>query len=717
MAISLAASSRRGMMASVLLSTVGQAVGGPFGAGIGAAVGASLDTARARRAGQASDLYLQQSAYGETVPRLFGTMRTAGHLIWALRPEPGGGRKGDGRREAEASFAIALSRGPVREVRRIWADGREIRSGDGVSAFGFEMRVHSMPVRVADPLIAAAEGTDGAPALRGLSHVVFEGFPLGPFGNRIPSLSFELVADDGGADLWAAEVASEAGLRAEALTAPPGITGFVQTGSPLPDDIERISRICGAEIRHSDGDYILGGSGTTHAIRPVDALSDPGTEMSTARFLRDRRPAGLSLTYIDPDRDYQLGLQRRQTGRSGQLIELSWAIGASAGAAKALCRQALRREEARRERLNLSLPHRWMHVSIGDRVEFGDSGGWRVVRRDIRGLNIHIEAERIEEVGGDGGEASDPGRSLSDAVVPAGLTRALVFESPVPAGLSGPSVTVVGGGGPGWRGAAVSVLDAGMSVPIGRLPTGRGVGELAAHLPAGPETIWDEHSFVLVRLDGQDGLVSRDHAGVLGGGGLILVGRELIQARQVDRLGEGIVRLSGLLRQRYATPCESQGWPAGTGVAEVILSECPEFAVTGDAPGREIVLLAEGRGDPAGGTEMLHRIEGAGLAPLAPVHLQAEQDAAGRLMFRWVGRRRGSWTWAEENMVSGQGYVWRCRLDGGHMHELWVDATELTLSLADQLSILGEELSGGEFQVEAVGDGPKWVRCSAWTRI
>ncbi len=704
-------------MASVLLSTVGQAVGGPFGAGIGAAVGASLDSARAQRTGRADDLYLQRSAYGETVPRLFGTMRTAGLLIWALQPEGGGGRKGDGRREAEASFAIALSRGPVREVRRIWADGREIRSGDGESAFEFEMRLHSAPVRVADPLIAAAEGAGGAPALRGLSHVVFEGFPLGPFGNRIPSLSFELVADDGRADQWAGVLASDAGMRAGALSAPPGVTGFVESGARLLDDIERLSWICGAEIRLSNGAYALGGPEMTHVIRPVDVLFDPGTEMAGARFVRERRPVGLSLTYIDPDRDYQLGLQRRQLERSGQSIELSWAIGASAGAAMALCRQALRREGARREHLNLSLPHRWMHVSIGDRVEFGESGGWRVVRRDVRGLNIHIEAERIEALADQGGEASDPGRSLSDPVVPAGSTRALVFEPPVPAGSTGSVVAVVGGGSPGWRGADLSVLDAGASVPIGRLPTGRGVGELLAHLPAGPETVWDERNFVLMRLVGQDGLASRDHAGVLDGGGLILVGRELIQARQVERLGEGVVRLTGLLRRRYATPCESQGWPVGTGVAEVILTDHPEFAVTGDAPGREIVFLAEGRGDPPGGTEIVYRIEGAGLAPLAPVHPRAERDAGGALRFHWVERRRGSWTWTEGSVASEQKYVWRCRLSHGRMHEFRVDALELTLSLAEQLSLLGEELTAGEFQVEAVGDGPKWVRCSAWARI
>lgn len=136
-------------MASVLFSTIGQAVGGPLAAGIGAAVGASLDSAGSRRRA-ADDSYVQRSAYGEVVPRLFGTSRMAGHLVWALPPATGGGRKGDGRLEADASFAIALSSGPIREVKRIWADGREIRSADGQFAFNVAMRLHSAPVAQAE---------------------------------------------------------------------------------------------------------------------------------------------------------------------------------------------------------------------------------------------------------------------------------------------------------------------------------------------------------------------------------------------------------------------------------------------------------------------------------------------------------------------------------------------------------------------------------------
>lgn len=45
-----------------------------------------------------------------------------------------------------------------------------------------------------DPLIQATEGAASTPAYRGLAHVVFERLAITPFGNRLPNLSFELVA-------------------------------------------------------------------------------------------------------------------------------------------------------------------------------------------------------------------------------------------------------------------------------------------------------------------------------------------------------------------------------------------------------------------------------------------------------------------------------------------------------------------------------------------
>src|SRR3546814_10976492 len=46
-----------------------------------------------------------------------------------------------------------------------------------------------------DPLVIASEGPADAPAYRGLAYVVFENLQLADFANRIPNLSFEVIAD------------------------------------------------------------------------------------------------------------------------------------------------------------------------------------------------------------------------------------------------------------------------------------------------------------------------------------------------------------------------------------------------------------------------------------------------------------------------------------------------------------------------------------------
>ena len=180
-------------MASVMFSTIGQAVGGPMGAAIGASVGASVDGAlfAPRRNGQ--ELLVQRSAYGEIVPKLFGRMRMAGQLIWAL-PMQSGARKGSGRRTAGTSFAVALSARPILGIGRIWADGKPM------DLSGVTWRWYpGDETQAADPFIAARMGAANTPAYRGTAYVVFEDLPLGPFGDRVPQLNFEVFRRPRGA--------------------------------------------------------------------------------------------------------------------------------------------------------------------------------------------------------------------------------------------------------------------------------------------------------------------------------------------------------------------------------------------------------------------------------------------------------------------------------------------------------------------------------------
>lgn len=197
-------------MATILLQAAGAALGSVFGPvgtilgrAAGAAVGGMIDRSliggtTSLTGARLSSARLAGASEGTAIPRLYGTARLGGTLIWATRfeeeavTERSGGKSSGGTRTTTyryyANLALGLCEGPIAGVRRVWADGRELDLTE------IEMRVYrgtrSQPV---DPLIAAKQGADKAPAYRGLAYVVFERLPLDDFGNRIPLLQFEVI--------------------------------------------------------------------------------------------------------------------------------------------------------------------------------------------------------------------------------------------------------------------------------------------------------------------------------------------------------------------------------------------------------------------------------------------------------------------------------------------------------------------------------------------
>lgn len=196
-------------MATIVLQAAGAFLGGmlgPVGTAIGTAAGAlagyAIDSAlingtRRIEGPRLSGARPFTAEEGAAIPRVYGSMRIGGTLIWATRFEEARtttrqGSKGGGPRVTEYSYfanvAFALCEGEIASVRRIWADGREIDRNT------VEIRVYrgteGQPV---DPLIEARQGVGNAPAYRGVAYVVLDHLPLAEYGNRIPQLQFEVL--------------------------------------------------------------------------------------------------------------------------------------------------------------------------------------------------------------------------------------------------------------------------------------------------------------------------------------------------------------------------------------------------------------------------------------------------------------------------------------------------------------------------------------------
>ncbi|MBP7002260.1 glycoside hydrolase TIM-barrel-like domain-containing protein [Amaricoccus sp.] len=204
-------------MATLLLSAAGAAIGGSFGGSvagmatgvIGKAVGATLGAVIDQRltgagsetveTGRAERFKVMGAGEGECLPRVFGRVRVAGQIIWSSRfledvdTTRVGGKGGAGAQKVKEysysiSLAVALCEGAVVRVGRVWADGQPLDLAE------ITWRLHlGDEEQVPDPLIAAIEGDEEAPAYRGVAYVVFENLDLTPFGNRIPQFNFEVM--------------------------------------------------------------------------------------------------------------------------------------------------------------------------------------------------------------------------------------------------------------------------------------------------------------------------------------------------------------------------------------------------------------------------------------------------------------------------------------------------------------------------------------------
>jgi hypothetical protein len=215
-------------MAVLALAATGAVLGGAVGSALGAAsLGVSVGWALGGLAGnllfgpkpppitgpRLGDLSVQTSTYGAAIPLVFGTARVAGNIIWSsgireqtntrrVRAGKGGRRQTVTTYSYFASWASALCAGPMAAVLRIWMDDKLVYDASGAS---LELQVPGLRWRfypgdeeqLPDPLIEANVGAANAVAHRGLCYLVFEDVPLNSFGNRIPSVSVEVVAAGG----------------------------------------------------------------------------------------------------------------------------------------------------------------------------------------------------------------------------------------------------------------------------------------------------------------------------------------------------------------------------------------------------------------------------------------------------------------------------------------------------------------------------------------
>lgn len=182
---------------------IGFWLGGGTGASIGWAIGSGYVSGQQEiDTPMISDLRVQTSGYGTAIPMVSGEQRVAGNVIWATDKVPvetNQGGKGGGPEVTlttyTISMAIAICKGPILGVTRVWEDGKLMADVTGSQTKLPGTLYLGDVLQDPDSVIEATEGVGNVPAYRGLAYMVFEDFNLGADG-RVPNFSFEVQRGD-----------------------------------------------------------------------------------------------------------------------------------------------------------------------------------------------------------------------------------------------------------------------------------------------------------------------------------------------------------------------------------------------------------------------------------------------------------------------------------------------------------------------------------------
>ncbi|MCP3899118.1 MAG: hypothetical protein GY707_05225 [Desulfobacteraceae bacterium] len=155
------------------------------------------------------DLKVTSSAYGVDIPKVYGSYRISGNIIWALplhetkheeRQESGKGGGGSSTTSTwytyKGTWAIALCEGPITGIKKIWF-GSVLVYNDGDYAGGLKRSNTDIYLGTDSQEINWRIQSDSkasdTPAYRNVVYMVFEDIELEDYGNKLPNITAEVI--------------------------------------------------------------------------------------------------------------------------------------------------------------------------------------------------------------------------------------------------------------------------------------------------------------------------------------------------------------------------------------------------------------------------------------------------------------------------------------------------------------------------------------------
>lgn len=468
-------------------------------------------------------------------------------------------------------------------------------------------------------------------------------------------------------------VLTRGGLTPETMTVE-GVEGaaagyVIDRPMSTRDALSPLLTAFGAAAAERDGRTAVLGRGEAVTVLAADGLALPerGAPISLERTLAGR-PASARVRFIDETNAYQTGAvslrSEAEDADGGADLDLPVVCGGGLARAAAEVLLAGSGDEAATVRLG---PLEHLMLEPGDVVELpGQAGSWRVQRIASDETPTAVLAPVVargshEDGAARGGERPD--------VAGAPLLR--ILDLPPLPGQEEDDRPLVALAAEPWRsmqlhaGASAEALTARATVE--RPAT---VGALVEPLGPGVRHRWDETGAVVVRVEGR---APQSAAGiaVLAGANVLAVetgaGWEVLQFRSATLVGDGVWRLTSLLRGQQGTE-EAMRAGADAGAVVVFLNTDVARAEIG-RPERGLPLLCRAgpAGAPPGGrgfSEAVFTARGLHHRPWSVAGLTAEVQAEGTVV-RWTPRLRVNGDSWEGETVAADADQFRVRVMQG----------------------------------------------------
>jgi hypothetical protein len=429
-------------------------------------------------------------------------------------------------------------------------------------------------------------------------------------------------------------------------------------------------------------------------------------------------PHAAKVTFIDGDRDYEQAMAegRRIAGNAARIAAARLPIVTSYTQARGIAETMVQEAHAARERGRFSLPPSRLALDPADLLTLAANG--RSVPLRLTGLTVGeaIEAEALSiEPQLYDAFAAPVREPVANAPDIYGAQLGIFLDLPLIRSDEAPHAGAVAAFGDPWPGGVAFYRSPSTSgYTLKALATRRAVlGLTDAPLHSGPASRWDHGNTLRVVLSAGE-LASAEEVLVLGGANICAIQNadgdwEVMQFAAAALVGTLTYALTGLLRGQAGTEGAMRD-PVEAGARFVLLDGAviqPDMvqADVGLAFNWTYGPSVTGIGDSSYQTAV-KAFSGAGLRPLSPVHVTAEQIPEG-LQISWVRRTRiagDSWEQVEVPLGEDAEAYEVDILDGAApVRTLSTSTASVIYTVAQQTADFGSPQPGYAIRVYQIG--------------